>query len=384
MQGRAVRGRAGYARAGFRGALLVALAALGGCASRPGEAYEQAFAAGQRAYHAGRYAEAARAFAGATAEAERVKDRDEARFMEARAHEREGDWSAAKGAYEKLVAASPSGPRAVRAEYELAEIAIRRGDADVGFGALFAVLKRHPEHGLARRALKLLIEHEEARGGARGAAAWLTREGAALRGTELDQMVTYEHGRALERSGDRRGAIRVLVQAARAYPYPGGALTDNALFHAARLAEEEGRPEEAIGYLREMVAPREKAATGSYERPLFDDAQLRIAQIYRDTIKDRAAARREFRKLYDAHPSSLLRDDVLWEEAKLWREDGRQEEACSVAARIRRDFPESRFTRCVHHLCPTMQAQKQPCAAYVERTLTEGEASGEEGLDEGP
>ena len=357
-------------------ALAIAVAAAA-CTPAVGDAYLHAFAAGQRAYHAGRYAEAARAFADAAGKAKRVKDRDEARFLEARANERADDWTAAKATYERLLAESPSGPRSPRAEFELAEIAIERGDTEAGWAMLLAALKRHPEHGGARYALKQLIAREEERGGPAATIAWLRREGAALRGTALDQMVAYQVGRALERSGDREGAIRALVGAARAHPYPHGGLTDNAFYEAARIAELLGRPEEAIGYLRELVAPREQAETGSYERPLFDDAQRRIAIIYRDSIGNRAAARREFRRLHDVHRKSLLRDDALWEEARLWRDDAREDEACSVGSRLRHEFPDSRFARCVHRLCPSLPPMEQPCAAYIERTL-EGEENGEE------
>lgn len=355
-------------------ALAIAIAA-GACAPTLSDAYVHAFAAGQRAYHAGRYAEAARAFADAAGRAERVKDRDEARFMEARSYERADDWGRARAAYERLIADSPRGPRSPRAEFELAEIAIERGDAEQGWAKLFGALMRHPSHGAARYALQQLVRREEERGGPAAAVAWLRREGAALRGTELDQMVMYELGRALERSGDREGAIRALVEAARAHPYPRGALTDNALFEAARIAEDLGRPEEAIGYLRELLGTREHADTGSYERPLFDDAQLRIAMIYRDKLKDRAAARRELRRLYDKHQASLLRDDALWAEAKLWREDGREDEACSVVKRIRRDLPDSRYALCAHRLCPSLAALERPCAAYIERELSGADAA---------
>ncbi|AKT39409.1 tetratricopeptide repeat protein [Chondromyces crocatus] len=358
-------------------ALAVVVAATVGCASMPAEVYVHSFASGQRAFHAGRYKEAARAFTEAATKADRVKDRDEAYFMAARAHERDADWASAQRAYEQLVAASPKGPRAVRAEFELAELAIRQGDETQGFAQLFAALRRHPEHGFARRALRMLVDHQEALGGPAGAVSWLEREGSGLRGTELDQMVRYELGRAEERAGDRARALRTLLDAARAHPYPTGPLTDNALFHAARLAEELGRPEEAISILRELLAPRETASTGSYERPLFDDAQLRIAQIYRDTLKDHASARREFRRLYEKHRTSLMRDDVLWAEAKLWLEDGQQREACSVAALLRRDFPESRYARCAHRLCPTLEASGKPCAAYIERDLTQKDDEGE-------
>jgi tetratricopeptide (TPR) repeat protein len=350
-------------------ALALALAFSAACGASQGDAFLSSYAAGQRAYHAGRYTEAAKAFSDAAAKALRVKDRDEARLLEARAYQRARAWTEAREAYRKLLAESPSGPRSQRAEFELATLAIEHGDADAGWAMLLAATRRHPKHGLARHAVRELAAHEEERGGPAAAVAWLESQEPAFRKTELAQVFGYELGLALERSGDREGAVRVLVATARAHPYPFGALTDNALFRAAKLEEELGRPEEAIRHLRALLAPREGAATGSYERPLFDDAQLAIAIIYRDALRDRAAARREFHKLYEAHPASLLRDDALWEEAKLWREDGKTEEACDAAARLARELPDSRYARCVQHICPSLPAGERACADYIVREI---------------
>ncbi|WP_437877782.1 tetratricopeptide repeat protein [Sorangium sp. So ce513] len=358
-------------------ALALALAALLGpaCAPARGDAYLAAMAAGQRAYHAGRYREAASSFDGAASRALLVKDRDEARFMQARAFERAEAWAEARASYERLLADSPRGPRSARAEFELADLEIEHGDADAGHAKLLAATKRHPSHGLARNALKRLIQREEDRGGAAGALAWLRQHGPALRGTALDQDVAYHTALLLERSGDREGALRALVAAARAHPYPAGNLTDDALFRAAELAAALGRPEEAIGYLREMLAAREPAATGSYDRARFDDAQLMIARLYRDALGDRAAARRELRKLYTDHPASILRDDALWAEAKLWREEGRTAEACATAALITRELPDSRYARCARAICPSLpepEEKQRPCADYILRELDGG------------
>ncbi|MCC6557318.1 MAG: tetratricopeptide repeat protein, partial [Polyangiaceae bacterium] len=234
---------------------------------------------------------------------------------------------------------------------------------------LLEATRKHPAHGLARNALRRLAEREAERGGPAAEAAWLRAQAPALRGTDLDQDVRYRLGLALEESGDHEGAIRELVAAARAHPYPAGSLTDHALFRAAKIAEALDRPEEAIGYLRELLAPREPASTGSYERVLFDDAQLAIATIYRDRLRDRAAARRELHALYERFPASLLRDDALWNEALLWREDGRADEACGVAARLARELPDSRYARCVALLCPSLPAGERECAGYIKRQL---------------
>lgn len=354
--------------------LLLALVALPGCASTSGDAYLDAMAAAERALHAGRYHEAARSFSDAAQRARRVKDRDEARLMEARSFQRAEAWREARSSYERLAAETPAGPRAARAEFELAELALEHGDvgvdADAGWKMLLEATRKHPSHGLARGALIKLIQHEEELGGPAAALAWLQLQAPALRTTELAQDVDYQTGLLLDRTGDREGAMRVLVATARAHPYPKGALTDDALVHAAKIAAELGRPREAIDLLRELLAPREIAVTGSYERVTFDDAQLRIAELYRDALGDHADAHREFRRLFERFRASRLRDDALWADAKLWRQDGDTEQACAAASRLARALPDSRYALCAHEICPALPPRERPCADYIVRELS--------------
>ena len=74
----------------IRAAIVSALIASTSCAIDRGDAYVTSFAEAERAFHAGRWSEAARAWSDAAGKAKRVKDRDEARFLEARAEERAG------------------------------------------------------------------------------------------------------------------------------------------------------------------------------------------------------------------------------------------------------------------------------------------------------
>ncbi len=76
----------GRASAGDRRAVALSALAAGCAPERRARRTLAAFAAGERArFHAGRWVEAAGAWDGAAGKARRVKDRDEARFLEARA-----------------------------------------------------------------------------------------------------------------------------------------------------------------------------------------------------------------------------------------------------------------------------------------------------------
>lgn len=353
----------------MRGALLLVAALLAGCAPERGEAYLVAFAAGERAFHAGRYVEAARALEQAAARARRVKDRDEARFFEARCYERAGMWAEARAILVRLATESPGGPRAERVAFELAQIEIQQGDAARGWAMLDDAVRRHPSHGLTRPSIRRLVEHAEETGGARAALAWLDANAATFRGTEQEEVIGYERACVLERAGNKQEAHDAFIASARRHPYPFGGFTDDSFWHAAQLDEELGRPEEAIVHLRELLSSREPSSSASYERPRFPHAQLRIAEIYRDKLEDRAAARREFERFYDRFPKALERDDALWAQARLALEDHDQEAACKLAQRFLDELPASRYTPCAHELCPTVKRAQRGCAGYILREL---------------
>src|SRR5262249_46597823 len=157
----------------------------------------------------------------------------------------------------------------------------------------------------------------------------LKREGPSFRGTELDQVVAYETARALEATGDERAAHDAFLATAKAHPYPSGDLTDDSLWHATEIDEKAGKFDEAIAHMRELLSWREPSQTvGSYNRQRYSQAQMKIAEIYRDGLRDDRAARREFHKVYTDHVTSIVRDDALWYEATLAAKDGDRSDAC--------------------------------------------------------
>jgi len=190
---------------------------------------------------------------------------------------------------------------------------------------------------------------------------WLRDAEARLGATELDETVRYLVAGRLEAAGDLPAARDAYVAYAERHPYPEGALFDDALWHASLLEEKMGRTEPAILHLRRMLAVREESTmVGSYERPRFSPAQFRIAVLFRDKLNDSASARREFHKVYDSHKTSILRDDALWEEAKLAHADGDRAAACSLLATLAKDFRASRYIACAPSLCPTIESAAGP------------------------
>jgi tetratricopeptide (TPR) repeat protein len=354
------------------GAPIILAMAISACGPSLGAAYEHAFAAGQRAYHAGRYEEAARDFEQAAEKATRVKDRDEALFEVARMHEKRGAYVEAHAAYERITKVSPDGPRAARAAYDMALVEVDHGDAERGYLLLLDATFKYPRHGSARRSLHRLIEHQQELGGDEAVIKWLDGPGRTLRGSELDQQLDYERALTLERMGKTAEARDLFVKTAKDHPYPFGGLTDDALWQASLAEEKLGRYDAAIAHLRTLLADREASRmTGSYERPRYSPAQMRIAELYRDKLHDHRSARKEFHTVYSAHPTSVLRDDALWAEALLAHVGGDASDACSLVTKLRKEFADSRFTRCGHLVCPAVKpaANERPCANYVERQV---------------
>jgi tetratricopeptide (TPR) repeat protein len=353
-------------------ALLLAVAlSVPACGPSYGEAFVRPFRAAQRAYGAGRYQEAAQLFERAAGQASRLKDRDEAYFMQARMFERLGRWDLVGATYRRLIELSPQGPRTARAVFELAEVEIGHGDATAGWRQLKAAIEAYPNHGSGRRGLTRWADHEVTTAGDEALMAQLDRWLERLAGTDLEQQVKVERGRSLYRAGKLAEARQQLVRAARQHPYPKGSLTDDAWLQAAEIAEELEDYRQAIADLRELLSTRERATGGSYERPLYPTAQMGIARLYRDRLKDREGALRELRIMISAHPDSVLADDAMWEAALLSRELGDHDEVCDLAEDLRERQPPSRYRRCVHQLCPTVTAVpgERPCPPYLSGQL---------------
>jgi tetratricopeptide (TPR) repeat protein len=221
-----------------------------------------------------------------------------------------------------------------------------------------------------------MVQHAQDVGGEAAVLAWLDAHEAIFRDTEQDEVISYERALSLERAGRRKEAHDLFLASARRHPYPFGGLTDDSFWRAAAIDDEDGRYDEAIAHLRELLSSREPSGgMASYERPRYSDAQLRIAEIYRDRLKDHASARRELHKLYALHTTTLKRDDALWAEARLARDDGDAAEACSLSKRLADEFPESRYVPCAHELCPTVPTAKRACADYLLRQI-KGEQAG--------
>lgn len=349
-------------------ALLTLVFALG-CGSPPPPAYvtesNRAEAARRRGDHVG----AARHYERAAELAQKPRDADEARYRAAEAYAQGDQLERAQALYATL--ARGRGQRAERADFELAELLHRSGreaEADVW---RTRALHRHPSSGLARDALRRHLDYLRDHGGREAVLGYLDGDARALSSTELGETVAYRRARELDDAGRALEARDAYLRCAAAFPYPGGAYWDDALYRAAEQELKLGAPELALAHLTRLLAEREAAhITGSYERGRYAEAQLKIAEIYRDALRDNARARRELRKVWQEHPTSRLGDDALFEEARLARQDGDAAGTCEPLRLLVTKRKDSRYVPCAALLCPSLKPDAtapRDCHDYIKR-----------------
>ncbi len=359
-------------RARTRGARVVgyALAALAiataGCAPNRGAVFERSLAEGRRAHHAGRFSEAADRFDAAAKSANLARDAVYARYEAALARAKAGDIARAHTELVALASERPENAYAAQASLKAAVLAFER-DPKGGYAELEATLLRFPDSGVARVALSRLVRDDDATGPS-AALAHLEALLPKIAGKTIEQDVTYERAKRLaelERHGEARSAY---LDIARKWPYPVGPYFDDALYRASEMEEKLGKIPEAIQHLEFLLSFRESSVSmGSYERPRYVPAMLRIAELQARALKDRQAARQTLHRLYANFKTSRKRDDALWREAALWEEDGEHRMACERLGTLTREFPESRYVPCALERCPNLV---RPAGSRAARTCS--------------
>jgi tetratricopeptide (TPR) repeat protein len=344
--------------------------ALAACAPALPPAYVKARDAAESAYAKGQFAESAERWLSAAESADTARDRSDARYRAAASFERAGRIDDARKWYEVL--ARGKSERAPRASFALADLRIKQGDAAGGLADLEAAIRKYPTSAIAALALRRYFSALADRGGDRAVLDYIQRVEPELTGTDLHEQLLYERARRLEALGASADAVVAYVAVADRFPYPYGAYWDDALLHAAELEQRAGKPEHAIELLERMLHAREASRmSGSYERPHFADASYRLAELYRDARHDADSARRAFRGVFTQYPTSTLRDDALWQEAKLARSVSEQL-ACEPLGLLVSQLPDSRYVPCAHRMCTKIApVARRACAAYIERDLRE-------------
>lgn len=345
---------------------------LGACAPTRGAAYNQAFAAGARAKYAGRHEEAAQRYEDAARASDIERDQDNALLMSAMELVAAGNVRDATLRLDSIAKRRPQGAYAGEARYEAALLRIRFGEAERGYAELERLITDFPERECARTALPRVLKQRDRTQGLDATIGYLdtlTKQGTA--NGRLGEAVRYEQATRLRKLGQKEQARDAYVDTATRWPYPKGSYFDDALYHAAELEEELGRDAAAIALLERLVVEHETAEfMGSYQRPRMAAAQYRIGRIYEEKLKDLPKAREAYRRVFDKHKTSTLRDDALFREASLHFAENNTEAGCNALAKLVAGTPDSRYVPCAIGQCPSLtraKGSKAPtqCHAYL-------------------
>jgi TolA-binding protein len=276
---------------------------------------------------------------------------------------------AARAAFRDLVARMPESERAPRALYESARIGARLGARADARRELEAIIQRYSSSAIAPNALHKLVAIHRDRSDS-DVIRFLSSLSQTAKATRLEEHVCYQLARALDRAGRATEAHAAYLDTARRFPYPKGSFWDDSLWRAAGLEMDAGKPRDAIETLRRMLRAREASyGAGSYERPRFSEARMRIAEIYRDALNDPEAARAEFERLWREHPTSRLRDDALWQAALLSLKLGDRPRACRDARLLAEKAPDSRYVPCAPLVCPGVAGGHESCAGGIREAI---------------
>lgn len=349
----------------------LAVLALGAaaCGSPPPAAHSQALDQARAATRRGADLAAARHYEEAARLADKTRDAEEARYRAADSYVRAGAFERAEALLRALADQSADAERRARSDFALARLLLREGRRDEGQARLAAAVRRHAASGLARRALDEHLSYLRERGGSQAVLSYLEAERAALASSELAETLEYRRARELDASGRARAARDAYLACAARFPYPSGAYWDDALYRAAEKELALGAPARALEHLRRLLAEQEDAdITGSYQRARYAEAQLLIAVVYRDVLRDPERARRELRKVWSNHPTSRLVDDALFQEALLANGAGDRAGTCAPLGLIVRELPSSRYAPCAHLLCDSLAPLPgRACRDYIKR-----------------
>jgi hypothetical protein len=337
-------------------AVTLALAACVACAGPDrGRAYVAAYAAGEAAFGTAKFADAAADFDEAARTAKIHRDADHARYLAARALARAGDHAGAATRLQAIADSSPPLEDSAEAANAIAEMQIARAD-EAGWQALLDVARRFPSSGIARPALRRYVAHEDEAAGPQGSLAFLEKISPTFDRTELEETVAYEIALHLAALGQDLRARDAFLAMTRRWTYVNGVYWDDGLARASALDEKLGDYAGATSLLDQMLAERTSSwMLGTYERPRYEPALVHLCALARDHFRDLVRARACFDRVYRELTTSELRDDALWEEARLYREGGDQPGACTRLAALANDFPDSRYIPCAIATCPSVR-----------------------------
>ncbi len=329
----------------MRGFLLVAVAA----ACTPPALLPELKVAEQHV-HAGEYEQALAAYDRALVSCVRLEDEAKRRTTCGHAHlgraellDRMDRREDAAAAYEATPAALEGDPvPSATAVYRAGKIRLELGHEVKGYELLWRAITDYPDAPAADYALRQVVIDGRRRD-VKQLYQVLGQLAARLGDTEVgDNLLYWMAELASEDFDDDATALELLDRIAEAYPK--GALFDDALWHGAAMARARGDAKGAVQRYRRLLKTREVAwFTGSYNSEWFDDSWLQMGITLRDDLEDYGGALKAFRMIPKDYPTSILRDDAMWERAVTYERMGKGNRACKELQTLHNKWPDSKY-----------------------------------------
>ena len=236
------------------------------------------------------------------------------------------------------------------AVYRAGELQLRAGQITEAWTALWKVVTDWPDEAPATDAVRLLLDDGRRRD-ARALADQLAKLVTPLAETGVADNLVWSLADLTEHELGNLAGARSLYDRIPS-EFPGSGLRDDARWHAARLSRALGDPQGAVERLRALLATRVVAlGPGSYFSIWLDDAQLELGKVLRDDLHDLRGAITAFDRLPTLYPTSILRDDALFELATTYAQAGEHAHACEALARLAKQAPDSKYLARGKELC---------------------------------
>lgn len=245
-------------------------------------------------------------------------------------------------AYHRAEAVLRTRPDAAQACYNAALVYLQLGQNEAAYRYLWRTVTHYPDQAFAADAMKHILRDGRERA-PKDLAAELAKLRDSLGTTRIGDNLLVALAELEEDEFDSpTNALRYYDELVKRHRSSG--FYDDALWHGARVSLLLGDAKGAARRLKKLLATREVAfGAGSYFSVWLDNAQLKLGVILRDQLQDPKAALRAFGQLPSDYPTSLLRDDALFERALTLAQLRLHKDACKDLASLQRKFPDSKY-----------------------------------------
>jgi tetratricopeptide (TPR) repeat protein len=290
----------------------------------------------------GRVEEAAALLVEGAEKATKPDHRDHLLFQAGLVLARAGLAEEAVAIWDPLYASTESETLPGRILYEEGMLARAQGKGEEAEARFLALVKKHPEHGLALTGLLRLEKLVGKRAGDEAVRALLESLLEDALKTTFGDDVLWELYAWHHAHGQLDEAKSYLLAIRFSYPFPTGERAGDALLALASLAEERGDWDEAIHYLKEVIGPIGKAPViGGSGGTGKAKALLRLGGIYEKHVGDKKTALGLYMEVARMPELETMNDDGLLEAARVLVDMGQTKKACGHLRKILEEFPYS-------------------------------------------